>query len=244
MANNIVILDANGVQQTLSTIQTGGIHVPQSQNISEITVASLAPTTALQVGGTDGTYIRAFLTDSQGQVKVLVENDITVGNVVSTANIFNATPPNLGNTATCQTQCDYSGSIFVKYARRSQTIPSSINVTTAAAATLLAAQGSLLFSDLSSLVVSIREGSVANVYFGLVVSDGTVSYRYNFLSVDTASQTPVAPLPINFNPPLSASNPNTAWTAKLVTNSGSGSPPTADAVSVDIVANFILQRAS
>ena len=148
------------------------------------------------------------------------------------------------NNQTAQLQSDYVGSVFVKHARRSQTAPASVNVTTAAISTLLAAQGSGIYSDLSTIVLSVREGSVANVFFGVVVSDGTKTYRFKFLSQDVTTQSPSSPLPVNFDSPIAATNVNTAWTIYLVTNSGSGSPPTPDAVSVDAVANFTLQKAS
>jgi len=49
-----------------------------TEDISNGTPGSLAPVNALQVGGSDGTNLRVFSTDSTGQLKVLVQNTPTV----------------------------------------------------------------------------------------------------------------------------------------------------------------------
>ncbi len=133
-------------------------------------------------------------------------------------------------------QADGYGNRFVAPYRRSQTVPAPGNIASATPATLVAAQGVGIFADLSVLVLTMREGTTANIFFAVLISDGTNSYRFNFMSQDVTTFQPTAGLSMTFNPPLKAANANTAWTIALSSAT--------DAPSVDYVANFVLQKAS
>lgn len=170
-----------------------------------------------------------------------IEPTVVVGQTIASSNqtqdnaIYNSSAPAPASGATVGLQADAFGNVFVNNIRRSQVIPVTGNIAATAAATVLAAQGAGVFADLSSLILTLREGATANVFFGVNVSDGTKTYRFNFMSQDVTTFQPAAPLVMNFDPPLPATNANTAWTIALTSAT--------DSPSVDYVGTFTLQKA-
>ena len=69
--NLLININAQGLSPIVSADVTGG------------TPGSAAPAKALQVGGTDGTDLRALLTDATGQLKVLVENTVPISGTIA-----------------------------------------------------------------------------------------------------------------------------------------------------------------
>jgi hypothetical protein len=149
--------------------------------------------------------------------------------------IYNSAAPIPAAGAASPVQVDAYGNIFVNEIRRSQVVPATGNIASATAATLLAAQGAGIFADMSSLVLTLREGATANIFFGVLVSDGTNSYRFNFLAQDVTTQPPSSPFQLSFNPPIPAHAANTAWTIALTSAT--------DSPSVDYIAVFVKQQA-
>jgi hypothetical protein len=73
------------------------------------------------------------------------------------------------------------------------------------------------------------------VIFGVNISDGTKTYRFNMSSESTATGGGNPPLTVNFDPPLPATTAATAWTIALTSAT--------DSPSVDYVATFTLAKA-
>jgi hypothetical protein len=166
------------------------------------------------------------------QVAAFPSTNFVVAGLAAT---YNTSAPSPGNASVAPVQIDGYGNVFVNNLRRSQTVPVTGNIASATAATLCAAQGAGIFADLATLVLSLREGATANVFFGVNVSDGTKTYRFNFMSQDVTTFQPGAPLVVSFDPPLPATTANTAWTIALTSAT--------DTPSVDYVGAFVKQQA-
>jgi hypothetical protein len=148
---------------------------------------------------------------------------------------YNTAAPATASGAAVALQTDSFGNLFVNPIRRSQVVPATGNIASTTPATMLAAQGAGIFADLSSIVLTVRQGATANIFFGILISDGTNTYRFNFMSQSATTITPSAPVNVNFDPPIPAKTANTAWTIAL--------SAATDTPSVDYVAMFVQQKA-
>lgn len=149
---------------------------------------------------------------------------------------YNTSAPAPANTAAVSVQSDGAGNIFVNPYRRSQVVTATGNIASVTPANIIAAQGAGIFADLAALVLTCRIGATAAVLFGVLISDGTKSYRFNLSSELAATGGGNPPLTINFEPPLVATTANVAWTIALTS--------VTDSPSVDYVTTFIQQKAS
>jgi|SRR5665213_449309 len=164
----------------------------------------------------------------------------TIGNAVAATGIqanaaygeylSTAPAPTTGQYSALQT--DNAGSLFVKPIRRSQTVSQATACTTTAATTVLAAQASGIFADISNLIITVLAVAV-DVNFTVTLSDGTKSYVYNLNTGGVTTPSPGTQIVVNFNPPLPATTAATAWTLTM---------SVAETVNVNIVA--VLQKAS
>jgi hypothetical protein len=195
----------------------------------------------------DGTNSAQLATvDSNGNLHVLDATVSTSSGVITAATapttgvvglvVNETTPPALTTGQSVATQCDYEGSIFVKPLRRSQTVTQATTITTSTGATsVLAAQATGIFADISSLVITVAPGATANTAFTATLSDGTNNFIFDMFTGALAT-VPASPVGVNvlFNPPLPATAAATAWTVTL-----SSATPT---VHITVVA--VLQKAS
>lgn len=78
---SIVIRDGTNAAQLATVDVDGNLHVLDG---SSGTPGSAVPTTANMIAGSDGTDLQTVATDASGQVKVLVENAVTL-NAIRTA---------------------------------------------------------------------------------------------------------------------------------------------------------------
>jgi len=173
-----------------------------------------------------------------GTATFIIQGMSVPANVISAGGVgtYNSSAPFTTAGTSTPMQLDAYGNLFVNNIRRSQVVPVTGNIASTAAATLCAAPGAGVYADLSTLVLTLREGTTANTFFGVNVSDGTHTYRFNFLSQDVATFQSAAPLVVEFDPPLPATNADTAWTIALTSAT--------DAPSVDYVATFVKQQVS
>jgi hypothetical protein len=187
-------------------------------------------------------YLRARLNPViTGSGTITVEFQQNVKGDVSTVvagvmGTYNTSAPVITAATVASAQLDGSGNLFVNNIRRSQVVPATGNIASTTAATLLAAQGAGIFADLASLVMTCRLGATGPVLFGVTISDGTNSYRFNMSSESTATGGGNPPLSVYFDPPIPAHAANTAWTIVLSS--------TTDTPSVDYVCTFVKQLAS
>jgi hypothetical protein len=187
-------------------------------------------------------YLRARLSPvitGSGTVTVEFQQNTKGDPVTVVAGVmgqYNSTAPATTAGVPAVVQQDGYGSLFVNNVRRSQVVPATGNIASTTAATLLAAQGAGIFADLSGLVLTCRLGATGPALFGVTISDGTNSYRFNMSSESTATGGGNPPLAVNFDPPIPAHAANTAWTIALTSAT--------DTPSVDFVATFIKQLAS
>ena len=160
----------------------------------------------------------------------------TPANGVATLVSNVTTAPSLTTGQSVAVQGDYQGSLFVKPYRRGQTVAkgTALHATTSAT-TVLAAQSSGIFADISEIIITIVVPASTDTAFTTTLSDGTASYVFN-LDTGATSTATAAPPPIiiTFNPPLPATSAATAWT---MTNN-SLTP------SIDVIVVAILQKAS
>jgi len=146
------------------------------------------------------------------------------------------TAPSLATGQSVALQGDYTGSVFVKPHRRSNTKAATGTFTSTTATSLLAAQASGVFADLAGLSITQGLGATANVFFSVNISDGTATYKFNMYSPSAVTNTGPPTLNMNFDPPIPATNAATAWTVAL---SSATDTPT-----VNVTAVFVLQKAS
>jgi hypothetical protein len=145
-----------------------------------------------------------------------------------------APAPTTGQYSALQT--DYTGSLFVKPFRRSQTVAQATTITASTATTtVLAAQAAGIFADISSLTMTVVPGATVDTAFTATLSDGTNSYVFSMDTgaLGTAVGVP-APISLAWNPALPATTAATIWTIAL-----SSATPT-----VYIVVVATLQKAS
>ena len=186
-------------------------------------------------------YLRLVLTTllvGTGAVTFILQGAPQVAQAQVVAGIaatYNTVAPATVAGSAGSLQTDGYGNLYVNEVRRSQVVAGNGNIASITAATICAAQGAGIFADLASLVMTLREGATANVFFGVNISDGTKTYRFNFMSQDVVTFQGAAPLVINFDPPLPATTANTAWTIALTSAT--------DSPSVDYVCTFIKQQA-
>lgn len=164
-----------------------------------------------------------------------VQNPVITDLIAGMVGTYNSSAPALVSGGVAAVQLDAYGNTFVNVSRRSQVVPETGNIASATAATLCPAQGAGIFADLATLVLSLREGATANVFFGVNISDGTKTYRFNFMSQDVTTFQPGAPFSVCFDPPMPATTANIAWTIALTSAT--------DTPSVDYIATFVKQQA-
>jgi hypothetical protein len=178
--------------------------------------------------------------DGAGNVQPLGVAVITAATAPTTGNtilsVNNTTAPSLTTGQSVAVQSDYTGSIFVKPIRRSETAASKATITSSAVAvTVMPAQAAGIFADISSLVVTVTPAATVSLPFTLTLSDGTATYVWDMetgaLATSSADGTL---LNLAFNPPLSATTAATAWT--IATNVAT--------VTVHATAIAVLQKAS
>lgn len=99
---NFVGADANGNMQT--------------KDFADGTTGSAVPTTAIQIGGTDGTNLRAVTTDASGNQKIVgtvASAASDSGNPVKTGAVFNSTLPTVTTGQRVDSQADLNGRLIV-----------------------------------------------------------------------------------------------------------------------------------
>lgn len=163
------------------------------------------------------------------------QSDATKHNVTDNA-IYNSSAPAPSAGATLAQQADSAGSLFVKPYRRSQTTAKATTISNSSSATtVLAAQASGVFADISNLVITVTPAATTDLAFTATLSDGTNSFIYDMdtgaLATATADPTIIN---INFGPPLPATTAATAWTVTL----------SVATVTVHITVVAVLQKAS
>lgn len=126
-------------------------------------------------------------------------------------------PSNLFNGYFGGLQLDNSGSLFVRRSRRSQVVSQATTIaSTNVATTVLAAQASGVFSDISTLIITPTSAAVTSLQFTVTLSDGTNNYIFDMDTGTIAASSPDLVLP--FDPPLPAASSATAWTIALSVN--------------------------
>jgi hypothetical protein len=144
--------------------------------------------------------------------------------------------PAPSNSQSLMLQMDYGGSLFVKPLRRSESVAQATTIASSSSATtVLAAQATGIFADISNLIITVTPAATTNLAFTATLSDGTNSYIYDMdtggLATSVADPTQIN---INFNPPLPATSAATAWTIAL----------SVATVTVHITVVAVLQKAS
>jgi len=157
-------------------------------------------------------------------------------NTILTGTITNTTAPSATNGQTSPLQADYEGSLFVKPYRRSQTVAQATTISASTSTTtVLAAQATGIFADISTLIMTVVPGATTDTAFTATLSDGTNSYIFSMDTGALATAVGVpAPINLTFNPPLPATTAATIWTIAL-----SSATPT---VYITVVA--VLQKSS
>lgn len=133
---------------------------------------------------------------------------------------YNTTAPVPTNTQTLGIQTDAWGDIHVREFRRGKTVCTPTTITNSLApTTVLAAQGSGTFGDITLLYMSAVPGATADISFTATLSDGTTSYIFDMDTGALATATaPMIPVNATFNPPMPATSGNVAWTITLSVN--------------------------
>jgi hypothetical protein len=192
-------------------------------------VAGTATSTAAS-----GTQKVGITGSAAGVLDAVITAATAPANALATLSVNNTTPPSLTTGQSVALQSDYEGSLFVKPYRRGQTTSKATTIAaTTSATTILAAQASGIFADISSLIVTATPGSTGTA-FTVTLSDGTNSYIFD---MDTGSTTTLVQngiLNLSFNPPLPASSAATAWTL-----ANSSATPT-----IHVTCVAVLQKAS
>jgi len=183
-----------------------------------------------------GTQIVGLVGSSAAFLDTVITAATAPANGLMTLAVNRTTAPSLTTGQSVGLQCDYAGDLFVKPIRRSKTVAATGNIASATPANIIGSQGAGIFADLSAVVLTLREGATANVFFGVLISDGTNSYRFNFMSQSATTIQAASPIQINFDPPIPAASAATAWTIAVTS--------TTDSPSVDYICNFVLQKAS
>jgi hypothetical protein len=240
------------------TIQgnTGGIAVPVSGSVSitgtptvdiaaSQTIAVTQATASSLNATVSGTVTAAQTTAANLLCKAdIVGNagatlDATVGaataptNGLAVLSQYNSSAPAPTAAQTMALQSDAYGNLFVNHIRRSQVVAKggSINSTTAAT---VYTPGTGIYADLAGVVLTVGTATTAAI-IQVEISDGTNTYEFSVgTGPTTATGLVQTVVPINFIPPIPATNTATAWTIK---------ESAADAT-VWYVMTFILQKAS
>jgi hypothetical protein len=183
-----------------------------------------------------GTQIVGVVGSGAAFLDAVITAGTAPANGLMTLAVNRTTAPSLTTGQSVGLQCDYAGDLFVKPYRHSKTVAATGNIASVTPANIIGSQGAGIFADLSAVVLTLREGATANVFFGVLISDGTNSYRFNFMSQSATTIQAASPIQINFDPPIPAASTATAWT--IAVTSATDSP------SVDYICNFVLQKAS
>lgn len=156
-----------------------------------------------------------------GNIGAVLDGVITAAtapvNGLMTLAVNRTTAPSLTTGQSVGAQCDYQGSLFVKPYRRGQTVSQYTNIASSSAATtILAAQGTGIFADISTLIVTVTPAAATAIQFTATLSDGTKSYVYDLdTGITAATGSEGVGLNFSFNPPMPASSANTVWTLAL-----------------------------
>jgi hypothetical protein len=196
-------------------------YVNQLSYISPVTSGSSGSVGA-EISGHTGNALDALITAATAPAAGL-----------AMLSVNQTTPPSLTTGQSVALQSDYTGSIFVKPYRRSETVAQATTIASSAAATtVLAAQAAAIFADINTLVITATAALTTDLQFTATLSDGTASYIFDMETGTIA--TPASPLVISFNPPISATTAATAWTIAL----------SVATVTVHITVGAVLQKAS
>ena len=187
---------------------------------------------AIAVSGT----VTAEIEGSTGILDAAITAGTAPASGLAVLSVNETTAPSLTTGQSVALQSDYEGSVFVKPYRRGQTKVGFGTFTSASATSLLASQGTGIFADLGSICITVGEGATANVYFTVLLSDGTNTYKFVLWSSDAVTSSAQASINMTFNPPIPATSAATAWTIAM--------SATTDTPTVDVIATFVLQKAS
>src|SRR6185312_10909706 len=83
-SGNLEPLQTDASGNLLVSLAAEPLNPFNTKDAADGTVGSASPTTAIQVGGTDGTNLRAVLTDSSGHPLVIQPDVIATGNITNT----------------------------------------------------------------------------------------------------------------------------------------------------------------
>ena len=211
-----------------------------SQTVAQWNLTAGNTAILFNVGGY--TQFRVILTTvitGTGTLTPTIQSVVSPVTTLVTAGVnatYNSSAPSTSAGSQTPLQIDAFGNLLVGNYRRSQVVIGAGNIASTTAATLVAAQGAGVFADLAGLVLTCRLGSTAPILFGILVSDGTTTYRFNLSSESTSTGGGNPPFTVSFEPPIPATNANVAWTIAL--SSATDSP------SVDFVATFVKQKAA
>ena len=144
---------------------------------------------------------------------------------------YNTSAPGPTNTQTVAMQLGPNGNLIDQPYRRSQIITQATTITSTSATTVLNAQSSGIYADITNLIISTTSATPSTP-FTVIISDGTKSYTFDLNTDQT-----VGPPTINiaFIPPLTASSSATPWTQ---TNSSATPTTHTTVVAVKQAANF------
>jgi hypothetical protein len=239
MANNIIVADANGVPQTVSTTQTAGVHTPHHiVDSGTISVNNFPGTQTVNgfVSVNNFPVIQPVVGHSGASFDGPVTPAAAPANAVVTSSLYNTTAPAPSNGQAMSLQSDWQGSVFVRGARRSSTVAqASAIVSSSSPVTALNAAGANIFADITTLVLTVTAAATTDLAFTVTLSDGTANYIFDLDTGALATSVGVpVPLVINFSVPLPASSAATAWT---ITSSSA-------AVTVHCTVVAVLQKAS
>jgi hypothetical protein len=224
------------VSGTIAATQSGTWNIGTITTVTTV-AAVTAITNALPAGANTIGKV-----DLLGNAGAILDGVITAATAPANGlvglSVYESTAPSLTTGQSVAQQCDYAGSVFVKPVRRSQSAQANGTIASTTAATMLAAQGSGIFADLASLVLTVTAVSTAAI-ITVNISDGTNTYKFatapNQSGTGTsAEQVGFAPFTMNWNIPIPATTANVAWTIAL----------SAADCTVAYVATFTLQKAS
>jgi hypothetical protein len=226
-----VTLDAaNGASVPANGLLVGGGSVAGGTNFEALTVkaastAAAATDTSLVVQPLVGSAVMSTAASGvqkvgiSGATAATLDSTTTVattpanGVAVTAANV--TTAPSLATGQSVALQCDYQGSVYVKPYRRGQTAKQATTISATGATTILAAQASGIFADISTLIISTTPQATTASQFTFTLSDGTNSYIFDLIAQVTTANGTTPPLVLTFDPPLPATSAATAWTGNI-----------------------------
>jgi hypothetical protein len=223
-----IVVQLNPVQPNLTTALNVTAVSGSTTAVTQATAANLNATVVgtgtFAVQATNATaanfLAKADIVGNSGATLDAVVTAATApANGVATLAVNETTAPSLSTGQSVAVQCDWGGNLFVKPIRRQNTTSKATTIAASTTATtILAAQASGVFADISNLLITVTPtaGATAGVTFTATLSDGTNSYIFDMNtgndSTTTIAGNPGDPINIHFNPPLPATSAATAWT--------------------------------